>query len=337
MKFEEWYNKNYKKLLVIPVGILVLALVYLTFFSIQNEDIIKKDVSLTGGTTISIQTEAKASELKSFLGKSLSDFTVKSISDNSGNQIELVITVGEDDTRLLKKLLEEFLGVELTTSNSSIQTTSASLSEDFYKQLLVAIILAFFWMSAVVFIIFAKGKNVKTKVILLNILLGFFLGNLFFKLNFILSGLIFLVFLISLFSIYLRNSIPAFAVILSAFADMVMTLAVVNFIGMKISIAGIVAFLMLIGYSVDTDILLTTRLLNRKEETNKALFKAFKTGATMTITSILAVTAALIAVYSFGSVLNQIFMILLIGLGFDLLNTWITNASLIKWYVEELK
>jgi preprotein translocase subunit SecF len=92
---------------------------------------------------------------------------------------------------------------------------------------------------------------------------------------------------------------------------------------------------MIIGYSVDTDILLTTRLLKRKEGINESLFGAFKTGTTMTLTSIIAVASALIAVYSFDSVLNQIFTILLIGLGFDLFNTWITNASIIKWYTEE--
>ena len=96
---------------------------------------------------------------------------------------------------------------------------------------------------------------------------------------------------------------------LSAFADIVMTLALVNFLGFKLSTAGIVAFLMLIGYSVDTDILLTTRLLKKHESTNKALWGAFKTGTTMTITSIIAITTALIVVSPFESVLNQIFKI----------------------------
>jgi preprotein translocase subunit SecF len=102
---------------------------------------------------------------------------------------------------------------------------------------------------------------------------------------------------------------------------------------MKISTAGIVAFLMLIGYSVDTDILLTTRMLKLNKSTNSSLFSAFKTGTTMTLTSIIAVSAALIVISPFSTVLNQIFIILLIGLAFDLLNTWITNASIIKWYV----
>ena len=161
------------------------------------------------------------------------------------------------------------------------------------------------------------------------------MGLFFLTINPILSAIIFLLITIPLIYIYFKNSIPSFAVMLSAFADILMTLALVNLIGMKLSTAGIVAFLMLIGYSVDTDILLTTRLLKKKEGTNSALFGAFKTGTTMTITSIIAITTALIVVYPFSSVLNQIFTILLIGLGFDLFNTWITNASLIKWYVEE--
>ena len=57
----------------------------------------------------------------------------------------------------------------------------------------------------------------------------------------------------------------------------------------------------------------------------------------MTLTSIIAILAALIVVQSFGTVLNQIFTILIIGLCFDLFNTWITNASLIKWYTEQGK
>ncbi len=189
-------------------------------------------------------------------------------------------------------------------------------------------------MAAVVFIIFAKGKKLKFYTILLNILFGFFMGFFFLTLNTIIAAIIFIAFAGGLIYIYIKNSVPAFAVMLSAFADIVMTLALVNFLGMKISSAGIVAFLMLIGYSVDTDILLTTRLLKRKSSINKELFEAFKTGTTMTLTSIIAVATALIVVYSFSTILNQIFIVLLIGLGFDLVNTWLSNASIIKWYVE---
>ena len=131
---------------------------------------------------------------------------------------------------------------------------------------------------------------------------------------------------------------PSMAVILSAFADIFMTLVLVNILGMKISNAGIVAFIMLIAYSVDTDILLTTRILKRHEGSiNQRIFGAFKTGITMTLTSLLAMALALIVVKSFSPVLTQIFSIIVIGLGFDILNTWITNVSILKWDVEKKK
>ena len=334
MKFELWYNRNYKKLLIVPAVVLALSIIYLTIFAIQTGDIINKDVSLTGGSTITIPTEISSQVLRDVLSQNLTDFTIKTISDNSGNQLELAITVGEGDAQVLEDSLEDFLGYELTSENSSKEVTSASLSEDFYKQLIVAIILAFFWMAAVVFLIFARGNKIKIWVVVVNVLLGFFMGNFFFSINPILSAIIFFAIAIFLIKVYIKNSVPAFAVMLSAFANIIMTLAVVDLIGMKLSTAGIIAFLMLIGYSVDTDILLTTRLLKRSTGVNSALFGAFKTGTMMTMTSIIAITTALIVVYSFGSVLNQIFSILLIGLSFDLFNTWITNASVIKWYVE---
>lgn len=332
--FEKWYDANYKKILIIPAAVLALSLLYLAFFYIQNDDIINKDVSLTGGTSITIQTQSPASELEAYLSKTIQDFEIKTISDNSGAQLELVITTKEAATEQLSSLLEEFLGYKLTPENSSTETTSASLSTDFYKQLIIAVLIAFFWMAAVVFTIFSKGKKTKFKVIAINILFGFFLGNFFLKINPIISGIILLSFSIYLIRTYIKNSIPAFAVILSAFADIIMTLAVVDIIGMKVSTAGIVAFLMLIGYSVDTDILLTTRLLKKQGRVNSLLYGAFKTGTTMTLTSMAAIASALIAIYSFGSVLNQVFTILLIGLTLDLFNTWMTNASMLKWYTE---
>ena len=334
MQFEKWYNQNYKKLLIIPIVILTLSLIYMGFFYFQTGDLVYKDVSLTGGTTITIQTEISSENLKNVISQKLTNFEIKTISNNAGNQIQLTITVKEDKAETLEIVLEDFLGYDLTSENSSIETTSSSLSADFYKQLIIAVLLAFFWMAAVVFLIFSKGKKIKFWVIFINILFGYFLGKFFLTINPIISAIIFLAFSTVIIRIYIKNSIPSFAIMLSAFSNILMMLVVVDIIGMKISTAGIVAFLMIIGYSVDTDILLTTRLLKRKEGTNVALFGAFKTGMTMTITSIIAITTALIVVFPFASVLNQIFTILLIGLFLDLFNTWITNASIIKWYVE---
>ena len=123
------------------------------------------------------------------------------------------------------------------------------------------------------------------------------------------------------------------AVIAAAVADIVITIAIVNIIGINISTAGLAAFLMLIGYSVDTDILLTTRVLKRKEGTVlKRIFSAFKTGILMNFTTFIAIVIALSITSS--DVIKQIMIILLIGILVDQVSTWIQNVGILRWYLE---
>ncbi|PKL70376.1 MAG: preprotein translocase subunit SecF [Methanomicrobiales archaeon HGW-Methanomicrobiales-1] len=133
-----------------------------------------------------------------------------------------------------------------------------------------------------------------------------------------------------------RTFVPAVAVILSAFADMVMTAAAMNIVGIPLTLGTVAALLMLIGYSVDSDILLTNRVLKRQGKLNEKLVGAFNTGITMTTTT-LAATVALFLVSWFGSVqiLMEISAVLLIGLIFDIMNTWLTNAGILKWYAQK--
>ncbi len=331
--FEKTYDKNYKKILIIPALLLVVSLFYLGFFYVQTGDFFYKDVSLTGGTTITLFTETASGEIESILQSQIQDFEIRTLSDNTGKQTQIIITILEEETEKTQEVLENE-GFDFNSDDVNIQTTSSTLGSDFYKQLVVAVVLAFFWMAAVVFLIFSKGKKLKTLTVLLNLLLGIFLGLIFTKGSLIFLILTF-VLMVYLIYTYIKNSVPSFAVMFAAFADIIMTLALVNILGMQLSTAGVVAFLMLIGYSVDTDILLTTRVLKRKKSINSELFAAFKTGTTMTLTSFIAIATALFIVYSSYTALNQIFTILLIGLGFDLLNTWLTNASIIKWYAEK--
>ena len=131
-----------------------------------------------------------------------------------------------------------------------------------------------------------------------------------------------------------RTFVPAVAVVLSAFADMVMTAAVMNLVSIPLSLGTLAALLMLIGYSVDSDILLTNRVLKRQGKLHDKLAGAFHTGIIMTSTT-LAAAAALLIVAWFGAVqiLIEISAVLLIGLLFDVMNTWLTNVGILKWYV----
>jgi len=131
-----------------------------------------------------------------------------------------------------------------------------------------------------------------------------------------------------------RTFVPAAAVVLSAFADIVMTAAMMNLVGIQLSLGTLAALLMLIGYSVDSDILLTNRVLKRQGKLNEKLSGAFHTGIIMTTTT-LAATTAMFLVSWFGAVqiIYEISAVLLIGLLFDVMNTWLTNVGIIKWYV----
>jgi preprotein translocase subunit SecF len=61
-------------------------------------------------------------------------------------------------------------------------------------------------------------------------------------------------------------------------------------------------------------------------------YGAFKTGLTMTITTISALGVALLITSS--PVLRQMFSIILIALLIDLIATWCMNAPVLTWYVK---
>lgn len=135
-----------------------------------------------------------------------------------------------------------------------------------------------------------------------------------------------------------RNFVPSVAVILSAFSDIVITAAIMDVLGITLSLGTTAALLMLIGYSVDSDILLTTRLLKRQGKLDEKMKGAFRTGFIMTTTTITAVGAMFI-VSAIGQVIiiRDISAVLLIGLIVDLMNTWMFNAGLLKWYLKDVK
>lgn len=130
-----------------------------------------------------------------------------------------------------------------------------------------------------------------------------------------------------------RTVVPSFAVVVSAFSDIIVTIAIMIIVGIPLTTGSLVALLLLIGYSVDTDILLTTRVLVRTVGSfEERLQRAMKTGLTMASTTLLAVGILFIA--SSSTVLKDIAIVLLIGLIVDLMNTWIQNARILQWHLE---
>lgn len=286
---KHFYESQYKKLLIIPFGLLLMAIILIGYQFAATGEIINRDISLKGGVSVTVSTAQNVDIAN--LEKTLSlKFPDNDIATNSitqfGRQTGFIVEadVEQEQASALIGEIGNALNKKLLPQDYAVEVVGSSLGTSFFRELSIALLIAFVFMALVVFISF-------------------------------------------------RTFVPSIAVIFAAFSDIVVTLAIVNLLDMKISAAGIAAFLMLIGYSVDTDILLSTRVLKRKEETEmERIYGAIKTGLMMSATAIVAATATLLVTQS--EIIRQIMLILLIGLLIDLINTWIQNVGILRMYLE---
>ncbi|MDR5674722.1 protein translocase subunit SecF [Halalkaliarchaeum sp. AArc-GB] len=145
-------------------------------------------------------------------------------------------------------------------------------------------------------------------------------------------GIAFLGMAVLVFALF-RTFIPSVAVVASAFSDIVIPIAMMNLLGIDLTLGTVAALLMLIGYSVDSDILLNNSVLRRTGDFYESVHRAMRTGVTMTITSIAAMTVMAIAATILGvDLLRDIGIILVVGLFADLMNTYLMNVTLLRWY-----
>jgi preprotein translocase subunit SecF len=116
-------------------------------------------------------------------------------------------------------------------------------------------------------------------------------------------------------------------------AEITIPLAIMGLLDIKLSLGTVAALLMLIGYSVDSDILLNNHILRREGDFYESTYRAMRTGVTMTVTSLAAMTVMAIAAYLFGiGLLASIGLVLVLGLTTDLVNTYMLNLSLLRYY-----
>jgi len=161
------------------------------------------------------------------------------------------------------------------------------------------------------------------------------LGATFWESAIFVTGIA-LIIIIVVILLFFREIIPSVAVIAAAVFDIASALALMAIFKVPLSLSSIPALLMLVGYSVDTDIMLTTRLLKRMEKSPEArTAEAMKTGLTMTLTTAAAASAMIaIAYFAQITVIYEIAAVLLFGLIGDLISTWMMNAPVLLWYVE---
>ncbi len=285
MNLEELYTKKYKKLLLIPLIILLASLFILGSQNAKQGYFIDKDISLKGGVTSTVYSEnidISSLESQFFEQFPSSDISIRELASITNSEKTGVLIEASD---LTADEIRPFLQDNFNQNEYSIEEVGPALGQSFFRELMFALGFALILMGIVVFITF-------------------------------------------------RKLVPSLAVIFSGILDLVATLAIISLLGVKISSAGIAAFLMVIGYSIDTDILLTTKVLKRKMGTLFDRIKsAFKTGITMTLTTFIALLVAFL--FTNSAILKQMFGIILIALIIDLISTWIMNTSLLVWYVKK--
>ncbi|WP_292461063.1 protein translocase subunit SecF [Methanothermococcus sp.] len=170
--------------------------------------------------------------------------------------------------------------------------------------------------------------------------IGASLSEKFWRDGFKAVGFAFLFMAIVVYLVF-RTPIPSAAVILAAVSDIIIAVGCMSLFGIPISTATVAALLMLIGYSVDTDIMLTTRVLKRRlGSLDERIKSSMKTGITMSITTIVAMFVLYLVVSYIvpaASLLKNISAVILFGLIADLMTTWMTNAGILRYYVSEYK
>jgi preprotein translocase subunit SecF len=284
-----FYFKYYKQLMIIPFALLIISLVLIGIRLAETGDFINKGITLKGGMSITIVDGAlDAKNIEKQLNQEFpkNEINIRTL-ESTGTKAGIII-----ESDLLPentKETENFVNriKQITNAKDEVITIEAigsSLGDAFFRQTMVAMIIAFVFMAIVVFLHF-------------------------------------------------KTFVPSMAVVLAAFSNIAITIAVVNLMGMKVGTAGIAALLMLIGYSVDTDILLSTRVLKSTHGTvYERITSGIMTGFIMNATTLAAVLVAMFVAES--DVLKEIVTIVLIGLFADMLNTWIQNAGILRWYFE---
>jgi len=133
-----------------------------------------------------------------------------------------------------------------------------------------------------------------------------------------------------------RTKVTISTILFSMALDIVGILGLMTILNVPLSLASFSAILMTLGYGVDTNILLSIRVLKRFGGTARdRAGDAMKTGIMMSGTTLAALIA--LNVFTTASVLKELSSALIFGVASDFLNTWFLNGGLLLMHVERRK
>lgn len=343
------YTGRYKKLMIIPILVLIPAL----FFAFVSPGL-KLGLELTGGNVLIIRSDTAlpSDQVQAILQKNfeLSQINVSSIDsptshgayieyskDSTLIEAENLINAAQlavDEERDNEAIDFSIQAIKLISKKDASFTNSKIALAAAQDELILANKLFSEKMQNVLITEFNLGENVEFQIREVSATFGeaSLSSGMFI-------GFVGLILIIIVIFISFRQIIPTVGIVQAMFFDVITACAGMALFNIPISLVTISGLLMVVGYSVDSDIMLTSRMLKDKVGSpGENATRSMKTGLTMTGTTIAAVLSMIIISYFFQiDVILQIGIILLFGLIGDLIATWITNVAILMWFVEGRK
>ncbi|MCL5786648.1 MAG: hypothetical protein M1520_00380 [Candidatus Marsarchaeota archaeon] len=136
--------------------------------------------------------------------------------------------------------------------------------------------------------------------------------------------------------IIFRSIVPSFAIVFGAANDIIVALGAMAIFKIPLGVTSIAGLLMLLGYSIDTDVLAGIRILKRSEGTPEdRAYSAFRTGMTMTSAAILSFAVLFaVSLVAYVPTYYEIAGVVLFGLIGDIFTTWFGNAVMILMHAK---
>ncbi len=345
------YKGNYMRLMVIP-ALFFLLFVYLIFIF----PTVPRGIELKGGSMIILKLDkpVDAKEVEAYLLQSLDiqELKVYSVSAPNSNGLTIEYSGAKflEDAELSLSTAKSLISDNPEEAKKEMGKTVSFLGSYFkQKQEYDSFISSNDYSKA--FTILEQGyydaqksysdfivSNIEKKFVVKTLAfqkedIAPTLGDTFWQTAINLS-LVSIVLIVLVIFFFFRDPVLSLAIILAAFFDIMSALAFMALFQIPLSLSSIPALLMLIGYSVDTDIMLTSRLTSSKHALRKETVLSMKTGLTMTLTTVCALlTMVIVSYFMQVNVIFNLAIVLLFGLFGDIISTWLMNAPILLKYL----
>lgn len=368
MKIPNIYEFEYKKLIILPIVLIIISL----FFIPQ----IKLGIDFKGGTIITLYSDDKA-EIQNLeqdlLDSDISVHSIKQFQTTLGHIVEIEIENEEKISRAevlrteFSNIIENASRLEAYMVQTDFQNQSIINSFNVEKAKADKIANEVFLLARYsektaeeiestneLKEVFTRSylnikstyednldnilkRNVKYSSITVDIVSPSLSSKFIEKATFV--TIVAIIFAIFLSFIVFRNVMASLIVLTGAAADIIICLGAMGLFQIPFTLPSFAALLMMLGFSLDTDMLLTMRILKQQNGTPKErAYDAMKTGATMSLTDFIAFVALFIlAVMTNISTYYEISAVAICGLLGDVIATWLFNAVILLVYLEKTK